>query len=81
MILSNYNLQSCRKMCRNFFVKPGNFFLQKVEGFEGGLFQKLFKGYIFCLLGNSFGQLIFELFAHETNLEKKRSVMFWQIHM
>ena len=52
---SNYNLQSCRKMCRNFFVKPGNFFLQKFAGFEGGLFQKLFKGYIFCFLGHLVG--------------------------
>ena len=24
--------------------------------FEGGLFQKHFKGYIFCFLGNSFGR-------------------------
>ena len=47
----------------------------KVAGFEGGLFQKLFKGYIFCFLGNSFGKQIFELFAHETNLEKNRSVL------
>jgi hypothetical protein len=32
---------------------------------QGGLFQNVFKGYIFCFLGKSFG---------ETNLEKKRSV-------
>ena len=36
--------------------------------------KKLFKGQFFCFLGNSFGWQIFELFAHETNLEKKRSV-------
>jgi hypothetical protein len=38
------------------------------------LFQKLFKGYIVCFLGDSIGQYIFEQFAHETNLKKKRSV-------
>ena len=38
------------------------------------LFQKLFKGYMFCFLGDSFGRYIFELFARETNLKKKRSV-------
>ena len=27
----------------------------KVAGFEGGFFQKLFKGYIFCLLGHFVG--------------------------
>ena len=29
MIFSNYNLQSCTNMRRNYLVKPGNFFLQK----------------------------------------------------
>ena len=38
------------------------------------LFQKLFQGYIFCFLGDSFGQCIFEQYARETNLKKKRSV-------
>ena len=46
----------------------------KVAGFEGGLFQKLFKGYIFCFLGHLVGRYIFELNAGETNLMKKRSV-------
>ena len=47
-----------------------------VAGFEGGLFQKNFKGYIFCLLIQLVD--IFELFASETNLKKKRSVsMQW----
>ena len=46
----------------------------KVEGFEGGLFQKLFKGYIFCFLGHLVGRYIFELPTRETNLMKKRSV-------
>ena len=46
----------------------------KVVGFEGGLFQKLFKGYIFCFLGHLVGRCIFELSARETNLMKKRSV-------
>jgi hypothetical protein len=27
----------------------------KVPGFEGGLFQKLFKGYIFCFLSHLVG--------------------------
>ena len=44
------------------------------EGFEGSLFQKLFKGYIFCFLGVSIGRYVFEQFARETNLKKKRSV-------
>ena len=46
--------------------------------FEVGSILKCFKGYIFCFLGNSFGQYIFELFALETNLEKKRSVRLTQ---
>ena len=46
----------------------------KVQGFEGGLFQKFFKGYIFCFLCHLVGRYIFELSAHETNLMKKRSV-------
>ena len=46
----------------------------KVAGFESGLFQKLFKGYIFCFLGHLVGRYIFELSARETNLIKKRSV-------
>ena len=47
----------------------------KVQGFEGDLFQTLFKGYIFCFLGDSFGRCIFEQYTHETNLKKKRSVL------
>ena len=31
MIFTNYNPQSCIKMCRSLLVKPGNFFLQKFE--------------------------------------------------
>ena len=46
----------------------------KVAGFEGGFFQKLFKGNIFCFLGHLVGGKIFEEFARETNLKKKRSV-------
>ena len=46
----------------------------KVAGFEGGSYQKLFKGYIFCFLGHLVGRCIFELNARETNLMKKRSV-------
>ena len=42
--------------------------------FEGGLFKKLFKGYIFCFLGHLVGEKMFEQFARETNLKKKRSV-------
>ena len=38
------------------------------------LFRKLFKGYI-CFLGDSFVSYVFELFANETNLKKKRSVI------
>ena len=47
---------------------------QKSRGLRVVSFQKLFKGYILCLLNNSDGQYVFELFAHETNLMKKRSV-------
>ena len=50
----------------------------KVAGFEGGLFQKLFKGYIFCFLGHLVGGKIFEEFARETNLKKKRSVSLYE---
>ena len=46
----------------------------KVVGFEDGIIQKLFKGYIFCFLWHSVGRQSFELFAPETNLEKKSSV-------
>ena len=45
-----------------------------VQGLRVVLFQKLFKGYTFCFLGHSVSQNIFELFARETNLKKKRSV-------
>ena len=38
------------------------------------MFQKLFKGYIFCFLGRLVGEKIFEQYARETNLKKKRSV-------
>ena len=38
------------------------------------MFQKLFKGYIFCFLGHLGGGQLFKLFAHETNLKKKSSV-------
>ena len=38
------------------------------------MFQKLFKGYIFCFLGHLVGRYIFELSARETNLMKKRTV-------
>ena len=40
----------------------------------GGLFQKLFKGYIFCFLGHLVGGQLFELFARETTLKKQSSV-------
>ena len=49
--------------------------LLEVARFEGDLFQKLFKGYIFCFLGHLYGRYIFELSARETNLMKKRSVI------
>jgi hypothetical protein len=47
---------------------------QKSRGLGVVLFQKLFKGYIFCFLVHSVGRYGFELFARETNLKKKRSV-------
>ena len=48
---------------------------QKSRGLRVELSQKLFKGYIFCFLGHSVGRYVFELFAFETNLKKKHSVM------
>ena len=42
-----------------------------MAGFESGLFQKLFKGYILDQLVPSVDQYIIELFAYETNLIKK----------
>ena len=47
-----------------------------MAGFEGGSFQKLFKGYLFGFLGHLVGLCILELNARETNLMKKRSVNF-----
>ena len=47
---------------------------QKSKGLRVILFKKLFQGYIFCFLGDSFGQCIFEQYARETNLKKKRSL-------
>ena len=47
---------------------------QKSRGLRVILFQKLFQGNIFCFLGDSFGRCIFEQYACETNLKKKRSV-------
>ena len=47
---------------------------QKSRGLRVVLFQKLFQGYIFCFLGDSFGWCIFEQYAVETNLKKKHSV-------
>ena len=46
----------------------------KTAGFEGGLFQKIFTGYIFYFLGQLFSGQLFELFARETNLKKQSSV-------
>ena len=54
----------------------------KVQGFEDGFFQKLFKGYIFCFLGHLVDGQLFELFARETNLKKKRSVILkWKYYV
>jgi hypothetical protein len=38
---------------------------QKWPGLRVVLFQKLFKGYIFCFLGDSVGRYIFELFVNK----------------
>ena len=46
----------------------------KTAGFECGLLQKNFNGYIFCFLGHLVGGQLFELFARETNLKKQSSV-------
>ena len=46
---------------------------QKSRGLRVVSFQKLFQGYIFCFLEDSFGRCIFEQYARETNLKKKRS--------
>ena len=48
---------------------------QKSRGLRVDLFQKLFKGYIFCFLVHSVDRYVFELFARETNLKKKHSVI------
>ena len=47
---------------------------QKSRGLRVVLFQKLFKGYIFCFLGHSVRRYVFELFVCKTNLKKKCSV-------
>ena len=46
----------------------------KVARFEGGFITKTFQGLHFLFSGGLVGQYIFEQFAHETNLKKKRSV-------
>jgi hypothetical protein len=51
---------------------------QKSRGLRVVLFHKLFKGYIYCLLGHSVDQYAFELFDCETNLKKKCSVRVWR---
>ena len=43
---------------------------QKSRGLRVVLFQKLFQGYIFCFLGDSFGWYDFGLFAIETDWNK-----------
>ena len=48
---------------------------QKSRGLRVVLFQKLFKGYIFCFLGHLVGRYIFGLSTRETNLMKKCSVI------
>ena len=86
-LLSSLETFSCRNLrnigmsflgqCSVDTVSPPSFqglSCSKVQGFEGGLFQKLFKGYIFCFLGHLVGRYIFELSGRETNLMKKRSV-------
>ena len=66
--LGQYNVEAV--LCTGF----KSLSCSKVAGFEGGLFQKLFKGYIFCFLGHLVGRYIFGLSTHETNLMKKRTV-------
>ena len=64
-------------MLRQSHVVFYGLYCSKAAGFDGGLFQKLFKGYIFCFLGHLVGGQRFELFARETNVKKKSSV---QVH-
>ena len=42
MIFANYNPQSCIKMRRSLFVKPGNFFLQKFEKWQNVTFGLMY---------------------------------------
>ena len=49
--------------------------VQQSRGLRLALFQNFFKGYIVCFMDHSVGRYVFELFARETNLKKKRSVM------
>ena len=53
----------------------------KVVGFEGGLFQIFSRATFFCFLGHLVGGYLFDLFALETNLKKKRSVTYGLIKM
>ena len=59
-------------------LQPPNLYKNFQEYFwqAGKLFsaENLFKGYIFGFLGVSIGRYVFEQFARETNLKKKRSV-------
>ena len=49
---------------------------QKLQGLRVVYRKNFSTATFFCFLGNSFGQQIFELFALETNLEKKCSVRY-----
>ena len=48
---------------------------QKVRGLKGGFVPKTFQGLNFIYSGHLNGQYIFGLFARETNLKKKHSVI------
>ena len=56
--LWNDRMDQCNVGTASRFALLG-LFCPKFAGFQGSLFQKLFKGYIFCLLGNSFGLIDF----------------------
>ena len=47
---------------------------QKSRGLRVVNSKKLSRATFFCFLGHSIGRYVFELFASETNLTKKRSV-------
>ena len=73
-----YLAHSCKIKC--FKIRVSITFMTRLKTFPVSqahtvlFLQICFKGYIFCFLGYLVGGQLFEQFARQTNLKKKRSV-------